>query len=368
MTTRREGPTDWRRAALSQVEDVARRALVLTPPGSRTVRELAFHRYRRQVRRILRSAPVEFEVTERRPLAVGERSSVVELGLVTDAPVAPGDVLWLWWRNSEERVAAATGGLAPQGHWTTPLPHRPSRWRTAPEDVLWREVVDLSGEPANRPPVRPEPGDGSPRRSGSGDGFPAHAPTPLLRTAPRIVPRFFTTSDAAVRNGRTELRLQVTRDQRWPERAAAHLHRAEPGERLRGWVLPHPHRVPPGPGLVVVTGSGAAAVFAALRSGTRGVRLFWGLGDKELAPWVEAEVAAWLASGALLDLSIARTPTRVTDLLTAADLRRAAASDGWLFVSGNAAMAEQVDLMVGEALGASRRQAGHQGLRYIVSS
>lgn len=355
MTARREGPTDWRRAAFSQLEDAVRWGMVLLPPRRRTLRSLAFHRYGRQVRRILRSTPVEFELAGRRDLAVGALSSVAELHLVADVPVAPGDVLSLWWQNSEQRVAAAVRGEGPQRYWTTPLPHRPSRWRTVSEQALLREVLDLSGEPESRPPVRSEPADGSPARS-------------LLLTAPRIVPRFFTTSHAAVVDGRTELRLQVTRDRRWPERAAAQLHRAEPGELLRGWVLPHPHRLPAGPGLAVVTGSGAAAVFASLRAGARGVRLIWGLGDKELSPWAAAEVEGWLAGGALTELRIARTPVRVTDLLTAAELRQNAAAGGWLFVSGNAAMGEQVEQLVGDALGEARRRTGHEALRYLRST
>lgn len=340
MTTRREGPTDWRRAAFSQVEDAVRRGLVAVPPRPRTVRNLAFHRYGQQVRRILRASPAEFEVVGRRDLAVGTHSSVAELSLLTEVPVTPGDVLSLWWRNSEERVAAAASGSPPQRYWTTPLPHRPSVRRTAVEATLLRDVVDLSGNPSG------------------------------WREAPRIVPRFFTTSHAAPRRNRIEVRLQVTRHGRWPERAAAYLHRAEPGERLRGWVLPHPHRVPEGPGMAVVTGSGAASAFAALRSGARGVRLLWGLGDKRLVSWVEAELHDWLTSGALAQLELARTPLRVTDLLErhVDDLRAILAQGGWLFVSGNAAMGEQVDLMVAELLGDRQYQASHEALRYIVST
>ncbi len=340
MTARHEGPTDWRRAAFSQIEDPVRRVLVVTPPRSRTVRNLAFHRYGGQVRRILRTAPAEFEVTGRRVLAAGASSSVAEISLVTDAAVAPGDVLSLWWRNSDERVAGHARGLGPQRYWTTPLPHRPSTRRTAPEDVLLREVVELGDQAVD------------------------------WRGAPRIVPRFFTTSHATVTAGRTELRLQVTRDRRWPERAAAHLHRVAPRERLSGWVLPHPHRVPTGPGLAIVTGSGAASVFASLRAGAGDVRLLWGLGDKELAPWVEDELAEWLAGGALAGLEIARTPTRVTDLLLPrrAEVRELVAAGGWLFVSGNAVMGEHVDAMVADALGDRRYRECYEAMRYIVST
>lgn len=340
MTTRREGPTGWRRAAFSHVEDVVRRLMVLPPPRSRTVRDLAFHRYGRQVRRILRAAPAEFEVVERRDLAVGAHSSVAELSLRGETQVAPGDVLSLWWRNSDARAAATASGEGSLRYWTTPLPHRPSTRRTATEEVLRREVVDLSGEETG------------------------------WRRAPRIVPRFFTTSHAAGDGDVAEVRLQVTWDRRWPEQAAAYLHRAEPGERLRGWVLPHPHRVPTGPGLAIVTGSGAASVFAALRAGARDVRLLWGLGDKRLAGWVEAELEDWLASGALGHLEVVRAPSRVTDLLAprTGELREIVTGGGWLFVSGNAAMGEQVDLLVGDALGDRRRRAVHESLRYIVST
>ena len=365
MTTRYEGPTGWRRAAFSHVEDAVRRLMVVTPPRSRTIRNLAFHRYGKQVRRILRAAPVELELVSRSDLAVGERSTVAELSLVTSAAVAPGDVLSLWWRNSEQRVASvvrpAGGVMASPGkrsdgrpaadelvpaeslarrYWTTPLPHRPSRLTGAPVEELLREVVDLSG-----------------------------AATDLL-TAPRIVPRFFTTSHAAVAGGRTELRLQVTRQDGWPERAAAYLSRVEPGEKLRGWVLPHPHRVPPGPGMAIVTGSGAASVFASLRAGARGVRLLWGLGDKRLAPWAEAELQGWLASGALAELELAHSPQRVTDLLRphSAELRGLIDDGGWVFVSGNEAMGRDVDLIVGDALGEHRYRASYEAMRCIVST
>lgn len=344
MTTHHEGPTDWRRAAFSHAEDLVRRIMVATPPRSATVRNLAFHHYGKQVRRILRSAPAEFEVVSRRDLAVGQHSSVTELSLMTDAAVAPGDVLSLWWRNSDERVASVgtpgVSGATPTRYRTTPLPHRPSQQAVVTGDDLLRGVVDLSGEVTD------------------------------WRAAPRIVPRFFTTSHAAVAGDRTELRLQVTRNSGWPERAAAYLNRVGPGERLHGWILPHPHRVPAGPGLAIVTGSGAASVFAALRAGARGVRLFWGLGDKQLAPWVETELDQWWAVKALTEVEFARTPCRVTDLLRprGAELRQLMDDGGWLYVSGNAAMGRDVDQIVSDALGESRYRIGYEAMRYIVST
>ena len=69
-------------------------------------------------------------------------------------------------------------------------------------------------------------------------------------------------------------------------------------------------------------------------------------------------------------LEIARTPTRVTDLLLPrrAEVRELVAAGGWLFVSGNAAMGEHVDAMVADALGDRRYRECYEAMRYIVST
>lgn len=342
MTTRREGPTTWRRAALSQVEDIVRAGLVGLPRRHRTRRDEVFHRYLRVVRRTLREEPADFEVVASRPLATGATSAIIELTLHGDTPVAPGDMLYAWWLNHPDRVGTALGE-APTAHWTTPVPHRPSRRQRVPASDLHAAVLDLSDPDT----------------------------LPTVADAPRIMPRFFTVSHAVPADDGWRVSLQVTLDGSWPARAASYLHRVAPGERVRAWVLPHPHRVDRAvPGVAVATGSGAAGVFAALRAGATGIRFVWGLGDKQLAPWVDDEMRGFVADGSLAELHLARSPQRVTDLLPdLADPARAAiADDGWVYVSGNEAMGHAVDAQLVEICGADALAAAAGDLRYIVST
>lgn len=301
----------------------------------------------------------------RGPLAIGVAGSVVELTL-RGGGVEPGDMLQLWWEND---VAPAPGDDDPVAAWATPLPHRPARRVRTTAGEVRRRLVDLGGADA---------------------GASAHDARALLARTPRLTPRFYTVSGVApggsgAGNGPgvegvsessdtgtapVEVRLQVTRAAAWPERAAAYLHRVQPGDVVRGWVLRHPHRVDRSrPGLAVVTGSGAAGVFAALRAGAHGIRLVWGLGDKRLAPWVERELDAHLASGGLAEVALARSPQRVTDVLAPrlAEVRALVADGGWVYVSGNEAMADAVDALLHGALGAEQARA-HAELRYIVSA
>ncbi|ALJ21831.1 hypothetical protein AOA12_18785 [Microbacterium sp. No. 7] len=311
-------------------------ALVRDPRPRRTVRDAAFAAYLRDVRGTVRRPPHRFETIEVRSLARGGHSEIVEIALdATGSGALPGDMLQVWWENPADGHAPGDDASVP--HWSTPLPHRPSRRVRATGGELRRRVLDLSaGTPAD--PSR----------------------------APRITPRFYTVSDVTG----DELRLQVTRSAAWPERAAAYLHRLQPGAVVRGWVLRHPHRLDRArPALAVVTGSGAAGVFAALRAGARGIHLVWGLGDKGLAPWIERELDGHLASGALDRVELAHAPRRVTDLLAPqlAEARDLVAAGGSVYVSGNSAMADAVDALLTGALGAERARA-HAELRYIVSA
>lgn len=344
MTTLREGPTTLARALGSHGEDAVRWLLVNDPRPPKTPRDAAFRTYLREVRAALRAEPAAFTVAARRPLAVGRASSIVEVTLAGAGAgaerVEPGDQLMLWWRNAPDAAAGMTAGAAPPPdadvrYWSTPLPHRPSRRRRASGEAWARGVVDLA-----------EPVTG-------------------LARAPRITPRFFTVAGVSERG----VALHVTRVGAWPARAATFLHTVEPGERVYGWVLRHPHRVDrTRPGLAVATGSGAAGVFAALRHGGRGVRLVWGLGDKTPEPWVRDELDAHLASGALADVRTAAAPQRVTDLLEASLVRELLSEGGWAYVSGNEAMAAAVDAWIERAVGAEARALAAAELRYIVSA
>ena len=138
--------------------------------------------------------------------------------------------------------------------------------------------------------------------------------------------------------------------------------------------MPHPHRVRlESRGLAVATGSGAAGVFSALRARAGGVDLVWGLGDKRLEPWVEAELGEHKASGALTSVELVRSPMRVTGALSRGpglDDRLRGCFDGgrWVYVSGNAAAGAAAHEMLTEALGERALHEASESLRYINSS
>jgi len=351
VTSRVEGPTTWRRAAFAHLEDAVRWAMVNDPRRPRTPRDAAFRAYLREVRATLRSDPVPFTVASRRPLLTGAASSVVEVELTGGACVEPGDMLLLWWRNLPASVDGVGSERADQtgrsstvplrvgarSYWTTPLPHRPSRRARTTEERFARAVADLS------------------------------APGTHAVAAPRITPRFYTVAGAVA----GQVSLHVTATHAWPARAADFLHRVGERETVYAWVLRHPHRVDrTRGGLAVATGSGAAGVFAALRHGARDVRLVWGLGDKDLEPWVREELDRHVVSGALAELRLARSPQRVTDLLArdAVAVRELVADGGWLYVSGNERMGEAVDGLLTGIVGASAIARARDDLRYIVST
>ncbi|MBX3094294.1 MAG: hypothetical protein KF680_07150 [Cryobacterium sp.] len=339
MTRLRVGPVSTRRALFSHMEDAVRAALVARPARG-TVRDVAFRRYLRKVRAIMRSDPAHFEVIESRLLARGHTSSIIELTLRTDAAAEPGDMLHLLWRNTPERIAQVHAEAADGTYWSTPIPHRPSRRQHYSAETLLAEVIDLGapGEPVT------------------------------LDTAARITPRFFTVSGLEVVEGRSLVRIQVTLADAWPSRASAFLHSLQPGDELAARVLPHPHRVPlGGGGIAVATGSGAASVFAALRAGAADIRLFWGVGNKRLEPWVVDELHTHTESGRLAELTIVRSPDRVTGAL-ATKLARAHVGADWIYVSGNEDMGRDVDALLSGLFGADTLRAMSNELRYIVST
>ena len=349
------GPPLALRGALgSHILDVARAAYVRLPERSTYPRDLAFAEYRREVRRIMRRPTVSFEVEETRPLASGRESHIVEIALRGKAGVRPGDMLYVWWRNDPGRLERMLGGVdrsAELGYWTTPVPHRPARRSRGPIHRLASDVFDLSDRDPAAGPL---------------------APRDLL-ALPRITPRLYTVSgvsDSATEGGGSQLRIQVTMRDGWPDRAAAFLHRLQPGDAVQAWVMPHPHRVQrTGPVTAVVTGSGAAGVFAALRSGVGGIDLVWGLGDKRLEPWVAEEIEGYLRLGALRSFELVESPERVQEALERGGTRQDRLVDGsWLYVSGNASAGEAVDATARRILGDDELRTAAESLRYINSS
>lgn len=323
MSHRSEGETTWRRAGSSWVEDAVRWALVHDPRPTRTARDAAFRAYLRRVRAVMRADPAPFVVEGARELAAGSASRIVEVEL-SGPEVTPGDVLLLRWSNP----ATGESDPDPVRYWTTPLPHRPARRATTTRAALREHIRAADGG--------------------------------------RITPRFYTCAGA----GAGRVRIQVTRVADWPERSAAFWHRVQPGTQLTGWVLPHPHRLDrTGPGCALVTGSGAAGVFAGLRHGARDVRLIWGIGDKRLAPWVVEELDEHLRTGALAELMIVSSPRRITDVLAerlGAEVDALGAGQ-WIYVSGHEQMGESVDALLAGAAG-KQLQIAHDALRYIVST
>ncbi len=338
--SRAEGrPIGWREALVSRLLDPARLAWLHLPGGPDTPRERAFPRYRKQVRQTLRGDPGVFTVIESRTLAESATSKVMELTLASTVNVQPADLLYVAWRNAPEAVAAAAparGGGDRTRYWTTPLPYRSSRLARATTPQLLSEVYDF------------------------GKGASAR-----LHRTPRIVPRLYTASHAEP----GAVRLQVTYRRDWPQRAAAFLQRLRAGEELLAWVFPHPHRLPAvGQGTALVTGSGAAAVFAALRAGRQAVELIWGLGDKRPAPWVMAELESFVEAGALEGLRVTTAPRRVTDEVDAARLTQLLAEGGWLYVSGNREMGAEVERALRASGSGEVLDRAFGELRYIVST
>lgn len=355
MSTLAGPPVRLRDALGSQLTDAARAVWVRLPAESQTVRDLAFAAYRRDVRRILRAGTERFEAIGTRTVAESSRSSIVEIELVTDARVHTGDMLYVWWRNDPERVAALDPALAATelGYWTTPLPHRPARRSRTAAGRLAEAVYDLSALSLD------EVGALDARR---------------LRALPRITPRLYTASHvSASPGGSSTVRLQVTMRGDWAQRAAAFLHRVQPGERLHAWVMPHPNRVERrSPGIAIVTGSGAAGVFAALRAGAEPIDLIWGLGDKRPGQWVLDELRAHERSGALSSLRLVSSPEHVAEALRARggadELRERVRLGDRLYVSGNEAAGGSTHEALVEMLGEAAVREAAESLRYINSS
>lgn len=331
-------PIGWREALKSRAMDPLRFGWLHLPPKRRSARELAFRQYRFEVRRILRSEPSRFAVLGSRVVAAGERSKVVAVTLAAGTPVRPADLLYLWWRNHPGVLAAASAAGLPGWYWTTPLPYRSSHLQRAEPNEQLSTVYDL------------------------GEGIAQ----PATRTR-RIEPRLYT----AASGGDGVVELHITSRADWAKRASSFLVNAKPGDEITGWIFPHPHRLPAArPGLAVVTGSGAAAVFAALRSGATGVRLVWGLGDKRLEPWVHEELTRHETAGSLEESTILHSPERATDRLAerAGEVRRLIESGGWVYISGNEGMGAAADAIISDALGEELHRLAVDELRYIVST
>lgn len=334
MSIEGSGPVSQWGALQSHAFDLARAVLVRVPAQRENVRDAAFRAYQRAFRALMQTDPARFTVTEVRPVATGEASRVVEVRMQTSAAVLPGDMLYLRWRNSEERAQQFAPGERQLRYFSTPLPHRPATRSVASERELLRNVIDLSvGETAS------------------------------LSGSERIVPRIYTVADVQPEGALSEIAIHVTIDESWPERAAAYLGRARAGEVVTGWVLPHPNRLDHAvPTLAIVTGSGAAGVFAALRDECAPIDLVWGLGEKELAPWIFEELAGHRAAGRLNGVTFARRPDRVTDLL---DERITAPRA--VYVSGNESMGAAVDALLRERWGDDIVDGLAADMTYIAS-
>jgi hypothetical protein len=289
----------------------------------------------------MKRRPQDFEVLGRRTLAQDEHSSIIELTLRTHAPVASGDMLFVDWLNHPDNISGRS--VAGGGYWTTPIPHRPSTRHRADSQEILSSVLDLGGVDAR----------------GGTDIDPLTATHGL-----RITPRFFTV--AGVRN--QDVTLFVTQRSDWPKRASSYLAHAKPGDHVTARVLPHPHRITGGgSGLAVATGSGAAGVFAALRSGIGGISLIWGVGSKVLEPCVIEELADHQTAGHLDRLIVVHSPQRVTDHVPE-HLASSEHQPDWIYVSGNSAMGEQVHSQLEVAFGVNRVRELHGQLRYINST
>lgn len=321
--------------------------------------ERAFLDYQLALPAILHDAPQPFTVTASVEIAASPGRSIRELTLTTPTQMAEvGDMLSLLWQNTPEAIAVARPERErPVGYWTTPAPGIPSTRAHATPHRILTEVLDL-GEPA------------------AGPTFDA-----LLRHARRLTPRIYTLSGVrALLGGGQELRILVSHHSSWPARAAAHLHRARPGDVLHGRVLPHPHRLPAlhgwsDDGIAAVTGSGIAGVLAALRGGVGGTPwVVWGLRGS-VAPGVRDELDSFVADGSISRLDVVDSlavagPRHVTDVLaeSANTLTAAVAAGHWLYVSGNASAGDQIRAAIATANGPEAVARLQDELRFVQST
>ncbi len=336
MSIEGSGPVSRWGALRSYGYDAIRAGIVRVPGRNDSHHDAAFRRYQRDFRQVMKSDAAEFTVLQTRPVAVGETNQVIELRFATSATVNPGDMLLLDWQNSPQQVARFHPGDRELRYFTTPQPHLPAKHARASETEVLTRVLDLSG-----------------------------TTSASLSTTDRILPRIYTVS-GAVPGGSgqpNEVSIQVTLEDSWPQRASAYLGRLEAGDIVRGRVLPHPHRIDRTvPTLAIVTGSGAAGVFAALRAGCAPIEFVWGLGDKELEPWVFQELARFREAGVLGRVDFARRPDRVTDIL-----RPMIQAPRSIYVSGNEDMGVAVDWMLRESWGDSTVEALQNDMTYIAS-
>lgn len=353
------GPLTTGRALASYPRAAIRSTYLRRTRTAPTRHEQAFLEYQLRLPSILRGQPTALTVTESVEVAASDRGSIREITLSVAEPFADvGDMVYLPWHNDPDSVAAVLPERAhPVRYWSTPAPGIPAvRRRATPERIL-TEVLDL------------------------GDHAPGHGFQELLRCAGRIVPRVYTLSsvESAAGSGQ-RVRLLVSRHLHWPSRASAYLHRAGVGDVLKGWALPHPHRLPSlhgwgDDGLVVVTGSGIAGVLAVLRSGASVAPwVVWGVRGA-LADELRSEVEAFAASGAIRRLDIvdslaAAGPRRVTDILEAScdDLKAILTSGHWVYVSGRTSSGEPVRAAITDAVGHDALTRMHDELRYIEST
>jgi len=330
-----------------------------------SVRTIAFADYRAALLREFGQSERSFVLRSRSVLAErGEGLRTYEIVLEGEErlPWQPGDLLYLRWRNSAARVSAVKARLPARTRPMRVLTYghalRPPRLERVTPEAFLGTIVDLHA------------------------AHPEH-PTwgALKRRQPRIRPRIFTVSKIRESEGRPILELIVSTVA--GGRASGYLQRLPVGERLFGYRLPHPHRLPGaygfrGPGVCIVTGSAVAGVLVHLRSqaSLAPIWLIWGVKDEDRAFYRE-ELCRYLDSGRLarLDIVASRSVGDAPGEYVQDFVRRQGRAiesslepDGWLYVSGQKSMAQAVSLALRELYGEATVDQWRDRMRLVISA
>ncbi|MFW6353955.1 MAG: FAD-dependent oxidoreductase [Verrucomicrobiota bacterium] len=274
----------------------------------------------------------------------------------------PGDLVYLRWQNSPVRISELKARLPVRSAPLRVLSYghalRPPRWEQVSPEALLSEILDL------------------------------HATLPkevtwetLCRRQARIRPRVFTVSRVPERGKLPTIELIVSTV--GGGRASGYLERLAPGECVSGHRLPHPHRLPcahgfRGAGLCIVTGSALAGVLAHLRGPARlpPIWLVWGIKTADQA-YYRDELRHYLHAGHLarLDIVVSRPAgdaggEYVQDLVRreAGAIKPFLGSEGWVYVSGQKAMAKAVQHTLVELYGNDTVSQWRSRMRLVVSA
>jgi sulfite reductase alpha subunit-like flavoprotein len=350
---------------------LARARLALPDRRDRRPRDQAFVDYFRRLIPLFQQRPRALEVLGKRVAIHGRRGPAHELRLRTPPGLAsaPGDMLYIMWRNRAETVAEIERLLGPSPApswraWTdAAILHPPRLLQATPRELL-ESVLDLE-----RPSRVLLERAGLPRDTRVSlvnllRAHPALATwAELAQRQSPIHPRVYTLS----RTG-AELELLVSTFTEAPGRCSTHLAALEPGEAVHAWLLPHPHRLPTahgheGPGLVIVTGTAIATPLSYLRAGVlpSGTRVIWGLRSRQDAP----ELIRELESAPGLDLQVTESAAsrHVQDALDPA-----MPVPPWIYLSGHRQMAEEVETALETAWGHDEVHRWQDEMRFIRSA